>query len=31
MGLTDLKNFKVTNYKGDGTVEYKYIDDEGKE
>ncbi len=31
MGLDQLKNFKVTNYKGDGTVEYKYIDDEGKE
>lgn len=30
-GLYDLKGFKVTNYKGDGTVEYKYIDDEGKE
>lgn len=30
-GLYDLKGFKVTNYKGNGTVEYKYIDDEGKE
>jgi hypothetical protein len=30
-GLDQLKNFKVTNYKGDGTVEYKYIDEEGKE
>ena len=30
-GLTDLKNFEVTNYKGDGTVEYKYIDDQGEE
>ena len=30
-GLNELKNFKVTNYKGDGTVEYKYIDDNGQE
>jgi hypothetical protein len=30
-GLDQLKNFKVTNYKGDGTVEYKYIDEEGQE
>ena len=30
-GLDQLKNFEVTNYKGDGTVEYKYIDEEGKE
>ena len=30
-GLDQLKNFQVTNYKGDGTVEYKYIDEEGKE
>ena len=30
-GLNDLKNFKVTNYKGDGTVEYKYIDENGTE
>ena len=30
-GLDQLKNYKVTNYKGDGTVEYSYIDDEGKE
>ena len=30
-GLNDLKNFEVTNYKGDGTVEYKYIDDQGQE
>lgn len=30
-GLDQLKNFEVTNYKGDGTVEYKYIDDEGQE
>ena len=30
-GLDQLKNFKVTNYKGDGTVEYKYIDEEGNE
>lgn len=30
-GLDQLKNFKVTNYKGDGTVEYKYIDEQGQE
>ena len=30
-GLDQLKNFKVTNYKGDGTVEYKYIDEDGNE
>ena len=30
-GLDQLKNFEVTNYKGDGTVEYKYIDEEGEE
>lgn len=30
-GLDQLKNFKVTNYKGDGTVEYKYIDENGTE
>lgn len=30
-GLDQLKNFEVTNYKGDGTVEYKYIDENGDE
>lgn len=30
-GLDQLKNFKVANYKGDGTVEYKYIDEQGQE
>jgi hypothetical protein len=30
-GLSELKNFEVSNYKGDGTVEYKYVDDEGNE
>lgn len=30
-GLDQLKNFEVTNYKGDGTVEYKYIDEQGQE
>ena len=29
-GLDKLKNFEVTNYKGDGTVEYEYIDEDGE-
>lgn len=29
-GLDQLKGYEVTNYTGDGTVEYEYIDDEGK-
>lgn len=28
-GLDQLKNYKVTNYKGDGTIEYEYIDENG--
>lgn len=30
-GLTELKNFKIENYKGDGTVEYSYIGEDNKE
>lgn len=30
-GLNQLKGFKATNYKRDGTVEYRYIDDDGEE
>lgn len=29
-GLDQLKGYEVTNYTGDGTVEYEYIDDDGK-
>ena len=29
-GLDQLKGYEVTNYTGDGTVEYEYLDDEGK-
>ena len=30
-GLNQLKGFKATNYKSDGTIEYRYIDDNGEE
>ena len=29
-GLDQLEGFKATNYKGDGSIEYQYIDENGK-
>jgi hypothetical protein len=31
MGLNKKKGYEVTNYRGDGSIEYKYIDENGQE